>query len=95
MEGQEFTNLLEFIRKGIINLNKTQVEAYKKIDDNFDSIDKRLATLEESISKLTEDSESSFTTVGKKIDELKYEVHKIQKVSNYSEEYENLMKIVK
>ncbi|HVD99615.1 MAG TPA: hypothetical protein VNB90_15510 [Cytophagaceae bacterium] len=95
MEGQEFTNLLEFIRKGVINLNKTQVEAYKKIDDNFDSIDKRLATLEESISKLTEDSESSFTTVGKKIDELKYEVHKIQKVSNYSEEYENLMKIVK
>ena len=91
----EVKELLESIRKGLINLSKTQVEAYKKIDENFDSIDQRLSGLEESLSKLTEDSESSFNTVGKKIDELKHEVHKIQKVSNYTEEYENLMKIVK
>lgn len=83
------------------SLYMNQIEAYKKIDDNFESMDKRLhsmdkrlSSLEVNVSRLSENSESSFSTVGRKIDELKYEVHKIQKVSNYSEEYENLMKIV-
>lgn len=95
MEDKEHLDFLENVRKALVDLNKSYIETSKIIDDNFESIDKRLVVIEESVKNLNDNSQNSFNTVGKKIDELKQEVHKIQKVSNYTEEYENLMKIVR
>ena len=88
-------NSIEDIRKAVLDLNKNMVEGFKVIDNNFETIEKRLDSIESNIAKLTTESTKGFDNVGDQITELKGEVVKIQKISGYSDQYENLLKIAR
>jgi len=91
---------MESLTSVVVDLSKTLLDAIKKTDENFGILEKRLETIEckmqvieNKIDHLDQSSSSEFRTVGGKIDHLHEEVQKIQKISNYSEQYENLLKI--
>jgi DNA anti-recombination protein RmuC len=84
---------IEAVTKVVLDLIKTLHEAVSKIDANFEILEKRLDTIEAKIDNLETASYSEFKNVGGKLDELHVEAKKIQKVSNYTEQYENLLKI--
>jgi DNA anti-recombination protein RmuC len=88
---EKFDNLT----KVVLDLSKKMHAGFGKVDENFESIGYRLELIDKRIELLLKDSNDGFSTVGEKIDQLKQEVHKIQKVSNYTEEYENLLRILK
>lgn len=79
--------------KLLLYVHDTQKESLDKADKNFETLESRLKLLEDKVDSLSNNSSAGFQDVGGKIQELKVEVMKIQKVSNYSEEYENLLKI--
>lgn len=94
----------EELRKVVIGLSKNMADSFKIIDQNFEALVKRMDIVEHKIDKLAEHAAEQFGSVdGKineiggilsdKLDELKVEVIKIQKVSGYSEQYENLLSI--
>lgn len=64
------------------------LSASKTIDQNFDIVNKKLDSL-------YAESGDGFTKVGEKLEVLKTEINKIQKVYNYSAEYDNLLKVYK
>jgi hypothetical protein len=64
------------------------VKSFKATDENFEIINQK-------VDELITNSNTEFKGVGEKLGEIKHELIKIQKVSNYSEEYENLLSIVK
>jgi archaellum component FlaC len=68
----------------LISFQKHSSESFNKIDENF-----------EVIKNVLNNHSTNFNEVGGKLNELKDEVIKIQKVSNYQKEYENLLKIAK
>jgi len=67
---------------------KHSIETREVVDKNFDVLDKKIETIKQKISALHQDTSDGFG-------EVKEELVKIQKVSNYQEEYENLLKIAK
>lgn len=64
------------------------MKSFKTTDSNFEILNQKLDNLRDI-------STTEFKGVGEKLGEIKNELNKIQKVSNYSEEYENLLSIVK
>jgi hypothetical protein len=92
----------ESLRKSILDLTQTMSKAFKTIDQNFEAMDDRLNSLDKKVDTLIFESNEGFGKVGdnlksvkEKLGELTTEVVKIQKVSNYSEQYENLLSISK
>ena len=83
----------ESLRKSLLNLHKIVEHGFKVIDTNFENVDKRIDALEKKVDALSEHSSNEFKAVGGKLNNIEAEVMKIQKVSNYNEEYENLLKI--
>ncbi len=88
------------VKPALVALHKILHEAIQKIDSNFELLDNRLENMENRLGKienrlggLEKTSSEEFESVGGKLDQLHVEVQKIQKVSNYSEEYENLLRI--
>lgn len=86
---------IEAVRKAVVDMNKVMMESFKIADKNFAAIEAKINTIDEKIDTLARNSSKEFATVGGKIDQLKTEVIKIQKVSNYPEHYENMLKISK
>lgn len=78
--------IVKNLRDTLMNAHKHTVASFKTVDENFEIVNTKIDTLVAS-------SEKGFDDVGGKIDDLQVEVKKIQKVSNYPEEYENLLKI--
>ncbi len=88
-------NSVEDIRKAVLDLNKELLEGFKIIDSNFEAIGKKLDAIEVKVNHLSDSSEKEFNSVDGKLSELKNEVIKIQKISGYTEQYENLLKIAR
>lgn len=84
---------IETLRKVILDMNKSMISSFHTIDTNFSAIELKLELLEKKIDSLTDTSSKEFEMVGGKLTEVKDELMKIQKVSNYSEEFENLLKV--
>lgn len=72
------------ISSTLLDFQKHSVASFNQIDQNFDAI-----------KAILNSHSNDLTDVDGKLTEIKEEVMKIQKVSNYHEEYENLLKIVK
>ncbi|REG93009.1 hypothetical protein [Flavobacterium aquicola] len=79
---------IDTLTKIILGVNTKVIEATKKIDENFEILDNKIDALQSQLDGLHIESKTGFADV-------KHELKKIQKVSNYSEEYENLLKIAK
>jgi hypothetical protein len=86
---------IEDIRTAIVQLTKKMATAFEIVDKNFESLESRINVIDGKIDQLAQNSSKEFESVGDKLTDLKNEVTKIQKVSNYSEEYANLLKISK
>lgn len=86
---EKFNTLEEMVSKlrdVLLSAHRHTVDSFGKVDENFEVINAK-------IDKLIASSEDGFEDVGGKIDKLQTEIKKIQKVSNYPEEYENLLRI--
>lgn len=70
---------LENLRKVVVSMHKHMFESFERIDQNFEIL-RKTAT-------------DGFHNVDGQLGEIKTEIQKIQKVSNYPEEYENLLKV--
>lgn len=79
---------LDSLIGSFLNHSKHSVKSFKATDDNFEIINQK-------VDELIINSNKEFIGVGEKLGEIKHELIKIQKVSNYSEEYENLLSIAK
>ncbi len=90
---EEESKKTEDLRRVVIGISKSMSDSFKIIDLNFEGLAKRMDVVEQKIDSLTDHAEAQFGSVGEKLDELKVEVIKIQKVSGYSEQYENLLSI--
>ncbi len=86
---------IEDVRKAVLDLSKELVEGFRITNTNFEAIGKRLDLIENKINNLSDSSAKEFNTVGGKLSELKEEVIKIQKISGYTEQYQNLLKIAR
>jgi len=91
----EMDDKLDALIKAFLGFSNHAVESFKTTDANFGVLEQKVDALSVDVAALSSDSSSEFGKVGKQLSELKVEVLKIQKVSNYSEEYENLLKISK
>jgi len=69
-------------------------DSNKRIDKNFELVEGQIKRVSEKLDKLINTSSEQFDKVGNRLGEIKEELQKIEKVSNYPEEYENLLKIV-
>lgn len=69
-------------------------DSSKRIDNNFKLVESQITIVSSKIDKLSSKSTKRFDEVGNKLGEIKEELQKIEKVSNYPEEYQNLLKIV-
>lgn len=87
--------LVGSLRETILTMSKHSVQSFNTIDQNFDIFNENFEGVNTKLDKLVKDAADGFETVGGQLDGLHEEVKKIQKVSNYSEEYENLLKISK
>lgn len=85
---QKMESKLDALIKSFLGFSNHAVDSFKTTDENFE-------LLQQKVDALSNDASTEFDKVGEKLSELKVEVLKIQKVSNYSEEYENLLKISK
>lgn len=63
----------------VVSISKTQVATGKTIDSNFDILNQKI----DNLSKMS----------SKEFGNIKIELKKIQDVSGYSEEYENLLRV--
>lgn len=79
---------LDSLISSFISHSQHTMKSFKATDENFEIINQK-------VDELILSSNSEFKGVGKKLGEIKNELNKIQKVSNYTEEFENLLKIVK
>lgn len=79
---------LDAIVSLFISHAKHSQETRNIVDKNFNVLDAKIETIKQKISALHQDTSDGFG-------EVKDELVKIQKVSNYQEEYENLLKIAK
>ncbi len=66
------------------------VNSNRAIDANFEIVNVKLNKLDLKVDKLGKSSNTEFGKVGKQLKEIKTEVHKIQRVSGYSDMFENL-----
>ena len=86
-----FDNLeakLDSLISSFISHSQHTMKSFKATDENFEIINQK-------VDELISSSNNEFKGVGKKLVEIKHELNKIQKVSNYTEDFENLLKIVK
>lgn len=79
---------LDSLISNFLTHSQHSVKSFKTTDGNFEIINAK-------VDELIKSSNAEFEGVGEKLGEIKHELVKIQKVSNYSEEYENLLNIVK
>ncbi|WP_188051724.1 hypothetical protein [Flavobacterium sp. GP15] len=79
---------LDSLISSFLTHSQHSVKSFKATDNNFEIIN-------EKVDALINNSNDEFKGVGEKLGEIKHELIKIQKVSNYSEEYENLLSIAK
>ena len=79
---------LDSLISSFITHSQHSVKSFKATDENFEIIN-------EKVDCLMKDSNKEFSDVGEKLGEIKHELTKIQKLSNYTQEYENLLSIVK
>ena len=84
---RELKETVNALKSLFLMSDRHTIKSFKRIDDNFEVVKKDLEDLKR-------DSDKSFDEVGNKLDDLHTEVMKIQKVSNYSEEYENLITLL-
>lgn len=87
--------LVSDLRDYIITTHKHSIRSFNTIDENFEIIKEKVGEIDVKVDALAQTSDKGFSEVGVKIDGLQFEVKKIQRVSNYGEEYENLLRISK
>jgi len=86
-------DLVNDIRGLVLTIGKHSVESFKTVDSNFENLKQQVEILDNRVQTLQTAAKDGFNGVEDKIDDLKTEVMKIEKVSNYSEEYNNLLRI--
>lgn len=79
---------LDSLISSFISHSQHSIKSFRATDENFEIINQK-------VDLLITSSNNEFQGVGKKLVEIKQELSKIQKVSNYTEEFENLLKIAK
>lgn len=81
------TVALENLRRFTINAHSHSVNSFKISEGKIDILNIKLESL-------AKDSNKNFDDVKGKLEEIQNEIGKIDEVSRYSEEYENLLKVV-
>ncbi len=89
----DLTKTVKALRDFVIIYAKHNAESFIAIDDNFEIVNEKVDAVNKKVDKLIAESSKSFSSVGNQLDDLQTEVKKIQKVSNYSEEYDNLLRL--
>lgn len=86
------TQILD-LKSLVITVLKKSFETSELIDSNFEVLNERINELYNKIDCFEKATGKDFTGVGNKLDTIHHELKKIEKVSRYSEEFENLLKI--
>lgn len=93
---------LDSLISSFITHSQHSVKSFKATDDNFEIINEKVETINSKVETinakvdcLMKDSNKEFSVVGEQLGEIKQELIKLQKVSNYTQEYENLLTIAK
>lgn len=91
MEKERFDELeaqLKLVKELILSSINHNIDSFKKADANFELLNAK-------IDELAKSANVQFGQVGGKLDGIQKEIEKIQKVSNYTDEYENLLRVTK
>lgn len=83
----------EELMNKINNLTEVVIDILKKTKETSETIDSNFEILNTKIDLLSKDTDKQLDNVGGKLDNIQSELKKIEKVSRYSEEYHNLLKI--
>lgn len=89
----KLTEQVTSLKSLVIAVLKKTHETSELIDSNFDVLNNRIDELKVKIDSLAKTTGNEFEGVGGKLDTIQHELKKIEKVSRYSEEFENLLKI--
>ena len=95
-EGQESQNLeqqVEGLKSLVLTVLKKTIQTSHTLDSNFEILKEQIADIEKKIDQLAADTGQDLTSVDGKLDDIHSELKKIEKVSRYTEEFENLLKI--
>lgn len=90
---EDLKNQISDLKSLVITVLKKSVETSELIDSNFEVLSERIDAIDEKIEGLVKHAGQEFSAVGGKLDTIHHELKKIEKVSRYSEEYQNLLKI--
>lgn len=88
-------DLVNNLRELVLTVSKHNIHSFNTVDSNFENLKQQVEILDGRVQTLQKAAKDGFNGVGEQIDDLKSEVMKIEKVSNYTEEYKNLLSITK
>jgi hypothetical protein len=91
----DLQNKITKLTELVVGMNNGIIEANAKIDSNFDIVVERLTSIESKLKSLEGSTSNEFSSVGSKLDSLHDEIKKIQKVSGYDAQHENMLSILK
>ncbi len=95
-ENQHYQKLEEQVtslRSLVLTVLKKTIETAHTLDSNFEVLKGRMEDLENQIERVAVSTGQDLTKVDGKLDDIHSELKKIEKVSRYTEEFENLLKI--
>lgn len=95
-ENQEdFNSQLEFnsLKNLVLSLLDETIKTSKTLDSNFEILKDRLAKIEAKVDKLSNTTGEEFENVDGKLDNIQIELSKIEKVSRYTEGFEDLLNL--
>jgi predicted nucleic acid-binding Zn-ribbon protein len=92
---KELETNIEAIRSAVVSSHKAIMESFKIVDNNFAAIKDKIKVIDDKIDALAHSASKDFETVHGNLRDIKDELDKIEKVSKYSDEYANMLKITR
>ena len=90
---KDLESSIEDMRKFIVTSHKAMMDAFTVVDSNFDVIKEKVSNIDDKIDNLSKSSSTNFDEFGEHLKGIKAELMKIEKVSRYTEEYANILRI--
>ena len=92
-EGLNLEQQVKSLRSLVLTVLEKTIDTSHTLDRNFEVLKSQIADIEVKLDKLPIDTGQDLTSVDGKLDDIHSELKKIEKVSRYTEEFENLLKI--
>lgn len=94
MTDEQLNARFDSLTVALENLKRFTIDAHSHSVNSFKVVNGRINILDIKLGSLAKNSDKNFDDVKGKLEKIQKEIGKIDKVSRYSEEYENLLKVV-